>query len=143
MRQPAAQADGSGYFAPPTLVLGDLEGAEVWREEVFGPVLCAMPFESDEDAINLANASRFGLAHAVFSADEARAAKCAGALDAGVVWVNANQILWPDTPFGGCRRDLGSSRVPRGWRRFCGGRVLLWLLRVLAAGMWGVGANLL
>ena len=59
VRQPAAQADGAGYFAPPTLVLGDLEGAEVWREEVFGPVLCAMPFESDEDAINLANASRF------------------------------------------------------------------------------------
>ena len=101
VRQPAAQADGSGYFAPPTLVLGDLEGSEVWREEVFGPVLCAMPFESDEDAIKLANASRFGLAHAVFSADEARAAKCADALDAGVVWVNANQILWPDTPFGG------------------------------------------
>ena len=83
------------------LSTGDLEGAEVWREEVFGPVLCAMPFESDEDAIKLANASRFGLAHAVFSADEARAAKCADALDAGVVWVNANQILWPDTPFGG------------------------------------------
>ena len=101
VRQPAAQADASGYFAPPTLVTGDLEGAEVWREEVFGPVLCAMPFESDEDAIALANASRFGLAHAVFSADEARAAKCADALDAGVVWVNANQILWPDTPFGG------------------------------------------
>ena len=101
VRQPAAEADGSGYFAPPTLVLGDLEGAEIWREEVFGPVLCAMPFESDEDAIALANASRFGLAHAVFSADEARAAKCADALDAGVVWVNANQVLWPDTPFGG------------------------------------------
>ena len=102
VRQPALpQTDGSGYFAPPTLVTGDLEGAEVWREEVFGPVLCAMPFESDEDAIALANASRFGLAHAVFSADEARAARCADALDAGVVWVNANQILWPDTPFGG------------------------------------------
>ena len=102
VRQPARpQADASGYFAPPTLVTGDLEGAEIWREEVFGPVLCAMPFESDADAIALANASRFGLAHAVFSADEARAAKCADALDAGVVWVNANQVLWPDTPFGG------------------------------------------
>ena len=102
MRQPARpQADAGGYFAPPTLVTGDLEGAEIWREEVFGPVLCAMPLESDEDAIALANASRFGLAHAVFSADEARAAKCADALDAGVVWGNANQILWPDTPFGG------------------------------------------
>jgi len=101
VRQPAAPASGAGYFVGPTLVTGELEGTEIWREEVFGPVLCALPFERDQDAVALANASPFGLAHAVFSADETRAATCADALDAGVVWVNANQLLWPDTPFGG------------------------------------------
>ena len=80
----AAQADGAGYFAPPTLVTGDLEGAGIWREEVFGPVLCAMPFESDDDAIALANAVavRFG-ARRVLGGRRARGVRCADAAGRG------------------------------------------------------------
>ena len=80
MRQPARpQADGSGYFAPPTLVLGDLEGAEVCRAGGLDRLSRRCRSRAMRTPLN---ASRFGLAHAVFSADEARGAKCASAFDA-------------------------------------------------------------
>lgn len=103
--QSAADSVGEGleggYYVQPT-ILSDvpLESA-AWREEIFGPVLCIRTFETEEEAVRLANDSPYGLAHAVMSDDETRCERVAASLDAGTVWMNCSQPLWPQTPFGG------------------------------------------
>ena len=61
--------------------------------------------KTEEEAVELANASDYGLAHAVMSRDEDRCARVAARLDAGTVWVNCNQAVWPPTPFGGWKQS--------------------------------------
>lgn len=101
-----------GYFVAPT-VLADLPlTAEAWTEEIFGPVLCIRPFDTEDEAIRLANDSRFGLAAAVMSADGARAERVAAAFRAGIVWINCSQPTFTEAPWGGYRqsgigRELG------------------------------------
>ncbi len=100
----AAQADcpARGFFFPPTLLDGVTETMEVWREEVFGPVLAIRAFDGDDDALEQANASRYGLAAGVWTADIDRAIRFVRELDAGLVWVNSYlDVLSPAAPFGG------------------------------------------
>lgn len=84
---------------------------ELWQEEIFGPVLAARPFNTQDEAINLVNDSLYGLAHAVISSNADRANQVARSLDAGVVWTNTNQLLWPEVPFGG----LAGKKSGFGW----------------------------
>ncbi len=101
-----------GFFVQPT-VLADVDpGAWVWREEIFGPVLCARPFDTEEEALRLANDSRHGLAAAVMSDDEGRCERVAAAFRAGIVWVNCSQPTFVQAPWGGMKqsgigRELG------------------------------------
>ncbi|EOD13602.1 hypothetical protein EMIHUDRAFT_439469 [Emiliania huxleyi CCMP1516] len=90
-----------GYYVKPTILNNVPVGSSAWCEEIFGPVLCVRTFKTEEEAVRLANDSPYGLGHAVLSADEARADRVAAQLDAGNVWVNCNQALWAQTPFGG------------------------------------------
>ena len=92
---------GGGYYVAPTILADSTGIPEVWRAEIFGPVLCVATFESEEEAVRLANDTEYGLGHAVMSADGERCERVARALDAGTVWVNCNQALTPCTPFGG------------------------------------------
>lgn len=95
---------GECYVDPTVLQLdetGKDTGATAWREEIFGPVLCVRGFDSEEEAISLANNSPYGLADAVFTADDGRWARMQRALKTGVVWRNCTQPLMPWTPFGG------------------------------------------
>jgi len=79
---------GKGYFVAPT-VLTDVElDSEAWVEEIFGPVLCIRPFDTEDEAVGQANDSRFGLAAAVMSKDEVRCERVAKSLRAGIVWIN-------------------------------------------------------
>jgi phenylacetaldehyde dehydrogenase len=73
------------------------------REEVFGPVLVAMPFDSEEEALALANDTRFGLGASVWTQNLGAANRFALGLKAGNVWVNAHNLLDPAVPFGGHR----------------------------------------
>ncbi len=66
--------------------------SDAWAQEIFGPVLCVAPFETEAEAVTLANDSEYGLAAAVFSADVGRCARVAAALRAGVVWQNCSQV---------------------------------------------------
>jgi acyl-CoA reductase-like NAD-dependent aldehyde dehydrogenase len=90
-----------GYFVQPTVLTGVTPGMTVAGEEVFGPVLAVLPFDSEDEAVALANSSRYGLAGAVWTKDIHRGHRVAHALRAGTVWINAYRVVGPDVPFGG------------------------------------------
>lgn len=101
-----------GFWVAPTVLTDVPLDCEAWVEEIFGPVVCIRPFETEEEAIRLANDSRFGLAAAVMSADEARAERVARAFRAGIVWINCSQPTFTEAPWGGYKqsgigRELG------------------------------------
>jgi betaine-aldehyde dehydrogenase len=84
-----------GFFVPPTIFLNPSPSSRAWREEIFGPVLCVIEFTSEEDAVEKANATVYGLAGAVFSADPQRCERVAKALRVGVMWLNCSQPAFP------------------------------------------------
>jgi len=94
-----------GYYVAPTILSDVPLSSAAWQEEIFGPVLSIVPFDTEAEAVSLANASPYGLAHAVMSADESRCERVAAELEAGVVWINCSQPLWPATPFGGWKQS--------------------------------------
>ncbi|MER9881935.1 aldehyde dehydrogenase family protein [Mesorhizobium sp. M0118] len=101
-----------GYYVEPTVLVDVPLESDAWKEEIFGPVVCVRPFASEEEAIVLANDSKFGLAAAVMSKDDARADRVASALGAGIVWINCSQPTFTEAPWGGYKqsgigRELG------------------------------------
>jgi 5-carboxymethyl-2-hydroxymuconic-semialdehyde dehydrogenase len=92
-----------GNFLQAT-VIGDVtETMRVFREEIFGPVLVATPFDGEQEAIRLANATQYGLAAYVWTNDIRRAHRVAHAIDTGMCWVNAQNVRDLRTPFGGVK----------------------------------------
>jgi (Z)-2-((N-methylformamido)methylene)-5-hydroxybutyrolactone dehydrogenase len=94
-------ASTGGLFMEPTILTGVRHEMEIAREEVFGPVLAVMAFASEEQAIALANDTRYGLSAGVWTRDVRRAHRVAHAVRAGTVWVNAYRAVAPNVPFGG------------------------------------------
>jgi aminomuconate-semialdehyde/2-hydroxymuconate-6-semialdehyde dehydrogenase len=108
----ARKLDGrceNGWFIEPTLIEGLGAATHTNQEEIFGPVATLMPFNSEEEAIALANATRYGLSATVWSADTERAERIASQLEAGVIWVNCWLVRDLRTPFGGMK-DSGVGR---------------------------------
>lgn len=96
---------GEGYFIPPTIFSDVPTDARIWKEEIFGPVLCIRTFNSEEEAVNLANDSEYGLASAVFSADKDRVRRVTRNLRSGIVWENCCQPAFIVAPWGGMKKS--------------------------------------
>lgn len=89
-----------GYFVKPTVFGGVKPDSRLAQEEIFGPVLCVIPYQDEKDAIRIANGTDFGLSGAVWSGDAAKAKAVAGKLRTGQVFVNGGAFN-PLAPFGG------------------------------------------
>jgi len=101
-----------GCYVEPTVLADPPIDSWVWNEEIFGPVVCVRPFTTEDEAVALANDSRFGLAAAVMSSDLDRAERVARAFRAGIVWINCSQPTFTEAPWGGYKqsgigRELG------------------------------------
>ena len=108
-----------GFFIRPTVFTDVPLDSALWNEEIFGPVLCVRRFTSQAEAIALANDSDFGLVASVVSASHETAERVANALQAGLVWINAPQVIFPQAAWGGYKQSsIGRELGPWGLAAF-------------------------
>lgn len=100
-----AAASGPGYFYPPTVLADVSPDSELWSTEIFGPVAAITPFGSEDEAVELANATSAGLVGYVYSQDIDRALTISEAIDTGMVGVNSGLVSNPAAPFGGVKES--------------------------------------
>ena len=92
-----------GYFVQPTLFTGANNGMRIAQEEIFGPVLTSIPFSTEEEALQIANDIPYGLTGYVWTNDLTRALRFTDLLEAGMIWVNSENVRHLPTPFGGVK----------------------------------------
>ena len=102
---PDDPALGDGWFVEPTIFTGVDNQMRIAQEEVFGPVLSVIPFDDEEEAVAIANDSRYGLAGGVWTQNIGRAIRTSEAMEAGTVWVNTYRAVSFMAPFGGYKRS--------------------------------------
>jgi betaine-aldehyde dehydrogenase len=116
-----------GAFYMPTIVAGIKNNSKIAQQEIFGPVLCAMPFDDEDDLIQQANDTTYGLASGIWTADYKRAWRVARALEAGMVWINTYKQFSTAAPFGGFKDSgLGREKGLQGIRTYQQVKTLFW-----------------
>jgi len=116
VRAGGCQTDGQGWFYRPTVLTNVMPHMTVMREEIFGPVVCAVRVEDPADIVRMANDTQFGLAASIWTSNLDRAHLLADRIDAGTVWLNTHNILDLSMPFGGGKlsglgREFGSEAI--------------------------------
>jgi len=107
--------DGPGTFFEPTVVSGVAEGSDILREEIFGPVLAIATFETEAEAVRLANATEYGLVSYVFTQDLARGHRMIDRLETGMMGLNVGVLSNAAAPFGGVKQSgIGREGGPEG-----------------------------
>jgi len=109
---PADPRLADGYYAAPTVFADVDNSARIAREEIFGPVMSVIPFETVADVVAMSNDSEYGLAAAIWTSDVKKAMRTAQAIRAGIVWINDTQPAPTEMPWGGYKqsgigRELG------------------------------------
>lgn len=95
--------DQTGYFVQPTLIYFKNKDDPLFSEETFGPVVGIMPFETEEELVQLMNQSRFGLTASIWTNELSKALRLIPKIEAGTLWVNMHTFLDPSVPFGGVK----------------------------------------
>jgi phenylacetaldehyde dehydrogenase len=103
--RPGASHLGAGAYYLPTVIAGIANSARIAQEEIFGPVLCVLPFDDEDDLLAQANDSAFGLGASLWSNDLARVQSLIPRIAAGTIWVNTHNMLDPNMPFGGFKQS--------------------------------------
>ncbi len=108
----ATRPTGPGFWFPPTVLAPVSNDDRAATEEIFGPVVCVIPFDDEADAVRQANDTIYGLSGSVWTRDGAKALRVARAIDTGVLSINSNTSVRVSTPFGGFKqsgvgRELG------------------------------------
>ena len=108
-KHPDGAEFANGYFIEPTVLADVRPKMTVAQEEIFGPVVCVIPFDTEEEAVAIANDIPYGLGCSIWTRDVARAHRVAGEVEAGIVWINDHHRLHPGIPWGGFK-DSGYGR---------------------------------
>jgi aldehyde dehydrogenase (NAD+) len=117
----------SGYYIEPTLFADVDNSMTIAREEIFGPVLVAIPYEDDDEAVRIANESVYGLAGGVWSGSLERSMAVANRVRAGQVSVNGGNTYGPDMPFGGYKHSgVGRQNGSEGFEQYLETKALAW-----------------
>nr|WP_316656671.1 aldehyde dehydrogenase [uncultured Gellertiella sp.] len=113
-------AETGGYYVSPGVFVDASNDMRIARQEIFGPVLVSIPFETEEEALRLANDTIYGLAGAVFTRDMDRAHRMSEAIHAGTVWINTYDMSNFATPFGGFKQSgFGRDRSVHAVDKYC------------------------
>jgi len=99
------QVGSEGFFVAPTLFTGIQDNMTIAKEEIFGPVVCALKFKTEEEVIARANDTPYGLGAAVHTKDIRLAARMVNAIESGTVWVNCYNVFMDQLPFGGYKQS--------------------------------------
>lgn len=102
---PDLQGFEDGFFIEPTIFTEVRDDMRIAREEIFGPVMCVLPFKTEEEALARANDTEYGLAAGVFTRDLVRGHRVAGELQAGTCWINTYNLTPIELPFGGMKQS--------------------------------------
>ena len=118
-----------GWFVEPTLFVDVDNSMAIAREEIFGPVLCVIPYEDDDDAVRIANESNYGLSGGVFSASEDRATAIARRIRTGSISVNGGMWYGADSPYGGYKDSgIGRQCGTEGFEQYLETKAIAWPL---------------
>ncbi|MCY1429456.1 Phenylacetaldehyde dehydrogenase [compost metagenome] len=100
-----AAGEGDGFYVQPTILADVTQKMAIARDEVFGPVLGVLPFKDEDQAIEMANDSEYGLGASLWTNDLTKAMNLVPRIESGTVWVNAHVLLDPSMPFGGVKQS--------------------------------------